>query len=248
MTALLSVMNLSAGYGGSEVLGDVCFDIAPGEVVCLLGANGAGEDDGHVGHHRIAQRRRGARCSSTGRTCSPCVRMSESRLGFRFARKGRQVFPNLSVEENLLLGSFHRAARAGRAGRLGQAYTLFPQLAGRRRQLAGSLSGGEQQMLAISRALMAGPRLLLLDEPSLGLSPKMVLIVFEAIRAIARSAISILLVEQNTQAALSVASRGYVLRGGRIVHADTRAGLRESRIVQDAFFGRGRPMRADADA
>jgi branched-chain amino acid transport system ATP-binding protein len=247
MTALLSVTGLSAGYGGSEVLGDVSFEVERGEVVCLLGANGAGKTTAMSVITGLLNAAAGS-MRFDGRDLLAMRPHQRVAAGISLCPEGRQVFPNLTVEENLLLGSFHRAARAGRAERLGQAYALFPQLADRRRQLAGSLSGGEQQMLAISRALMAGPRLLLLDEPSLGLSPKMVLTVFEAIRAIARSAISILLVEQNTQAALSVATRGYVLRGGRIVHADTRAGLRESRIVQDAFFGRGRPMRADADA
>ncbi len=245
MTPLLSIEGLCAGYGESEVLRDVSLQVGVGEVVCLLGANGAGKTTAMS----VISGLLAARSGTIRLDGADLLAMSPSRrvaAGVALCPEGRQVFPNLSVEENLALGSFHRAARAGRSRRLGEAYALFPRLAERRRQAAGLLSGGEQQMLAISRALMAGPRLLLMDEPSLGLSPKMVLTVFEAIRSIATTNIGILLVEQNTAAALSVAGRGYVLRQGRIVHADTQAGLRGSSVVQEAFFGRARPMQTVA--
>jgi branched-chain amino acid transport system ATP-binding protein len=149
------------------------------------------------------------------------------------------VFPNLTVEENLVLGSYNRSARAGRADKMAEVYALFPRLLDRRRQRAGLMSGGEQQMLAIGRAVMGRPRLLLLDEPSLGLAPKIVQTVFEAIRMLAKnSQLSILLVEQNTRAALSVASRGYVLANGRIVHSGPAAGLSDAVALRDAFIGR----------
>ena len=157
--------------------------------------------------------------------------------GIALSPEGRKVFPNLTVEENLVLGSFNVNARAQRRTRMAEIYDLFPRLAERRTQSAGLMSGGEQQMLALGRALMAQPRLLLLDEPSLGLSPKMVQIVFEAIRTIATTDITILLVEQNTHAALSVASRGYVMASGRVVHAGTTGELRHSTEVREAFIG-----------
>jgi branched-chain amino acid transport system ATP-binding protein len=238
VSASLSVQGLRAGYGGSTVLKDISFDVGPGEVVCLLGSNGAGKSttmgvltglvscqSGHIvydgadltklpSHERVSQ----------GLVLSP---------------EGRKVFPNLTVEENLMLGSYNRNARAGRKQTFGEVYELFPRLKERRQQKAGLMSGGEQQMLAIGRAVMAKPRLLLLDEPSLGLSPKMVLTVFEAIGALAKSAnLSILLVEQNTRAALSVARRGYVMANGRIVYNGSANDLSDAAALRDAFMGR----------
>jgi branched-chain amino acid transport system ATP-binding protein len=169
------------------------------------------------------------------------------RAGVVLSPEGRKVFPNLTVEENLYLGSFNTSARPLRRQKLDQAYTLFPRLAERRGQSAGLMSGGEQQMLALGRALMANPRLLMLDEPSLGLSPKLVQVVFEAIGTIAKSDITILLVEQNTHAALSVAKRGYVMASGRIVHAGEAAALRQSAEVREAFIG-GKSIRASREA
>jgi branched-chain amino acid transport system ATP-binding protein len=159
------------------------------------------------------------------------------RAGLALSPEGRKVFPNLTVEENLYLGSFNRNARAHRARKLDEVYALFPRLAERRTQSAGLMSGGEQQMLALGRALMSNPRMLLLDEPSLGLAPLVVQAVFGAIRTIAATNISILLVEQNTHAALSVAGRGYVMAAGRIVYSGDAAALRQSPELRDAFIG-----------
>jgi branched-chain amino acid transport system ATP-binding protein len=239
MTSLLSVRGLTAGYGDSVVLDGLDLDVGSNEVVCLLGANGAGKTTTLAILSGLLK-------STVGeivydgrdlRTLPPHGRVV---AGIVLAPEGRKVFPDLTVEENLLLGSFNRPARLLREQNFSHVYSLFPILAERRRQRAGLMSGGEQQMLALGRALMANPRLLLLDEPSLGLAPKIVIAVFEAIRRIAESKISILLVEQNAQAALSVASRGYVLSGGRIVHQDTADRLRDSKEMQETFIGRVR--------
>ena len=246
MTPLLGIEALSAGYGESEILHDLSLTVRLGEVVCLLGANGAGKTTTMSVITGLLPARSG-RVLLDGENLLAMPPARRVAAGLVLCPEGRQVFPNLSVQDNLSLGSFHHAARAHRRRRFDEVYALFPRLLERRRQAAGLLSGGEQQMLAIGRALMAGPRLLLMDEPSLGLSPKMVLTVFEAIRSVAKADIGILLVEQNTEAALSVATRGYVLRTGRIVLEDTQAGLRGSRAVQDAFFGKVRPARKAAE-
>jgi branched-chain amino acid transport system ATP-binding protein len=236
MSALLTVSDLWAGYGESVVLQGLSFEVSEGEVVCLLGANGAGKTTTMAALTGLIDASSG-RVSYLGRDLLAMRPDQRVEQGIALSPEGRKVFPNLTVKENLLLGSFNRRARAGRARKLEEVFTLFPRLAERHEQKAGLMSGGEQQMLAIARALMAEPRLLLLDEPSLGLSPKMVTTVFEAVRKIAATSISILLVEQNTQAALSVASRGYVIAHGRIVHSGAAQELRTSREVQAAFMG-----------
>ena len=236
MSQILSVSNLHAGYGESEVLQGISFDVGAGEVICLLGANGAGKTTTMAALTGLIRSTAG-QVRFAGEdllSMPPHLRVER---GVTLSPEGRKVFPNLTVEENLFLGSFNRKARSGRAKKLAEVYDLFPRLAERREQKAGLMSGGEQQMLAIGRAIMANPKLLLLDEPSLGLAPKIVMLVFEAIRRIARSSISILLVEQNTQAALSVASRGYVLSAGRIVFSGNAGELRDSREMKAAFIG-----------
>jgi branched-chain amino acid transport system ATP-binding protein len=238
MSAALSVRNLRAGYAGSTVLRDISFEVAPGEVVCLLGANGAGKTT-TMGVLTGLVRSQAGEVLYDGADLLRLPTHERVANGLVLSPEGRKVFPNLTVEENLVLGSYNRNARAGRAETLAEVYALFPRLLERRRQRAGLMSGGEQQMLAIGRAVMGRPRLLLLDEPSLGLAPKIVLTVFEAIRVLAkRSQLSILLVEQNTRAALSVASRGYVLANGRIVHSGPAAGLSDAVALRDAFIGR----------
>ena len=238
MSVSLVVRNLRAGYGGSLVLKDISFEVNPGEVVCLLGSNGAGKTS-------IMNVLSGLLESQSGEVLYDGIDLialpSHKRVlqGVVLSPEGRKVFPNLTVEENLILGSYNKNARPQRASKLDATYELFPRLKERRLQKAGLMSGGEQQMLAIGRAMMANPRLLLLDEPSLGLSPKMVLTVFEAIGALARTAnLSILLVEQNTRAALSVAGRGYVLVNGRIVHQGPAEGLSDAVALREAFMGR----------
>ena len=238
-TPLLSVRDLYAGYGDSEVLHGIDLDVRQGEVVCLLGSNGAGKTTTMAVLTGLIS----GRAQSIVYDGKDLLKMRPHErvdAGIVLAPEGRKVFPELTVEENLLLGSFTPRARKARKQKFEEVFALFPILLERRAQRAGHLSGGEQQMLALGRALMAEPRLLLLDEPSLGLAPKLVLTVYEAIKRIARSNISILLVEQNAQAALSVASRGYVLTTGTITHRDTADNLRDSKEMQDAFIGRRR--------
>jgi branched-chain amino acid transport system ATP-binding protein len=241
--SLLSVNNLTVGYGEAVVIEGVNLMVEEGEVVCLLGANGAGKTT-MMSALAGTLRPRSGTIAYDGQDLLRMRLHERVAAGVILCPEGRKVFPSLSVEENLFLGSFHRAARRSRQQRLAEVYNLFPVLAERRSQYAGSMSGGEQQMLALGRALMANPRLLLLDEPSLGLAPQLVQQVFGLIRRIAASRISILLVEQNSRAALGVASRGYVLTAGRIVLTDAAAGLRDTQRLQKAFLGEVR----EADA
>nr|WP_168788522.1 ABC transporter ATP-binding protein [Paraburkholderia aromaticivorans] len=233
--ALLSLRDVSAGYNGSVAIEGISLDVHPGEVVCLLGANGAGKTTTMAAITGLIDCKGSVVFEGANLLRhSAAARVSQ---GVALSPEGRKVFPNLSVHENLLLGGFNRTARPNRNRKLEEVYSLFPKLFERRTQAAGLMSGGEQQMLAIGRALMACPKLLLLDEPSLGLAPKIVLLMFEAIRKIAQSNVSILLVEQNAHAAFSVADRGYVLSAGRIVHTNTIDQLRKLDIVREAFLG-----------
>lgn len=236
---LLEISGVRAGYGESVVLQDLSMKIDEGEIVCLLGANGAGKTTttrvvaGFLkpwsGEVRFAGRRIDEVAAH--------LRVGE---GIALSPEGRQVFPDLTVHDNLLLGSYSPKARARREASFAEVYRLFPRLAERRTQKAGSMSGGEQQMLAIGRALMACPRLLMLDEPSLGLAPKIILDVYGAIATIAQQGLSILFVEQNVQAALSIAHRGYVLANGQITVSGSTEELRNSQLVQEAFLAKRR--------
>jgi branched-chain amino acid transport system ATP-binding protein len=237
MSALLSLRGVVARYGESTAVDGIDLEVHPGEVVSLLGPNGAGKTT-TMGVITGLLACAGGSISFDGADLLRLPPHQRVAAGIALCPEGRLVFPNLTVEENLLLGSFHRGARAARARTLSEMFALFPILQQRRRQPAGLMSGGEQQMLAIARALMARPRLLLLDEPSLGLAPRIVLQLFETIRRIAASRIAILLVEQNARAALGVASRGYVISAGRIVLHDTAAALLASRRMQEAFIGK----------
>lgn len=236
MSALLSIRNLKAGYGGAIALSDISIDVAEGEVVCLLGSNGAGKTTTMSVLTGLIPAMAGTAVFA-GKDLLTMSTHERVEAGLALSPEGRKVFPNLTVEENLVLGSYNTRARERRAAKLEEVYSLFPRLVERRSQKAGLMSGGEQQMLAIGRALMAGPKLLLLDEPSLGLAPKIVQLVFAAIREVAKSKTTILLVEQNTRAALSVADRGYVISHGTIVYAAPTPELRESQLVREAFIG-----------
>jgi branched-chain amino acid transport system ATP-binding protein len=241
---LLSIKDLTIAYGDAVAVEGVNMTVEEGEVVCLLGANGAGKSTTMSVLAGTLRARSGA-VLYDGKDLLRMKLHERVAAGVVLCPEGRKVFPTLSVEENLFLGSFHKAARRSRPQKLAEVYDLFPVLAERRAQYAGSLSGGEQQMLALGRALMANPRLLLLDEPSLGLAPRLVQVLFELIRRISASRISILLVEQNSRAAIGVAARGYVLTAGRIVLADTAAGLRDTQRLQRAFLGEVRPQDAE---
>jgi branched-chain amino acid transport system ATP-binding protein len=233
---ILRLDNVRAGYEDSIVIDGLNLVIAQGEVVCLLGANGAGKTTTMRAVTGLIPLKAG-RIFYNGEDISQMPPHERVTAGICLSPEGRQVFPDLTVMENLSLGSFNRRARQARKDSFERVFTLFPKLHERRDQAAGLMSGGEQQMLAIGRALMGQPKLLALDEPSLGLSPKMVATVFEAVQTIAASGITILLVEQNARAALTVAQRGYVLSAGRVVHEGLAADLEESESIQKAFVG-----------
>lgn len=234
--ALLSLKDVHVGYGGIKAVKGIDLVVNAGELVALIGANGAGktttlkaivgllrptqgniEYDGHsiVGHpsYRIASK------------------------GLVLVPEGRGVFPSLTIEENLQMGAYIRHDRAGIAADVDHMFQLFPRLKERAKQTAGTLSGGEQQMLAISRALMARPKLLLLDEPSMGLAPIMVQKIFEVVRDVSKSGMTILLIEQNAKLALQISQRGYVMDGGLITLADESKALLANPRVREAYLG-----------
>jgi len=233
---MLKLRDLSAGYGKSEVLRGVSLDVSEGEIVTLVGANGAGktttlrtlcgliaatggfiEFDGHAllgkEPHEIVE------------------------LGISMVPEGRQLFPFLTVEENLLMGAYKRSARRVRVKRMAEVLDIFPRVGERLGQLAGSLSGGEQQMVAIARGMMAGPRLLIMDEPSLGLSPLLVEQMFDVVRLVASRGTTVLLVEQNVFHTLKLADRGYVLENGAIALSGTGTELLGNPHVRRAYLG-----------
>jgi branched-chain amino acid transport system ATP-binding protein len=233
---MLALSGVSASYGLVPAIGNVSIEIAEGEAVGLLGANGAGK-------------------STTLRAISGLVRMTSGtirfagtdlaslrphqipELGIAHVPEGRQVFPEMTVQENLEIGAYVPKAKAERKHSLDLVYGIFPRLADRRKQLAGTMSGGEQQMLAVGRGLMLKPRLLMLDEPSLGLAPVMTDVTFEKIGEIHRMGTAILLVEQNVSRALSLVARAYVLESGQVIMHGTSAELAGNKQVQAAYLG-----------
>jgi branched-chain amino acid transport system ATP-binding protein len=233
---MLDVEHIRVSYGAAPALTDVSLAVGVGETVCVVGPNGAGKTtliNAIAGLHRIdagAMRLDGRDLSRL-----PAHRYCEQ--GIAIVPEGRRLFTGMSVRENLELGAYRRAARTRRARSLERVCALFPVLAARLAARAGALSGGQQQMLAIGRALMAEPRLLLLDEPSLGLAPLIVSALFETIRTIAASGVTMLLVEQNVALALEVASRAYVLEEGRIAAAGSPAELRRRPEIRRAYLG-----------
>ncbi|GAC1336779.1 MAG: ABC transporter ATP-binding protein [Myxococcales bacterium] len=232
---LLEVSNLDLAYGDVQVLFGASLSVAPGEIVALLGSNGAGKTTLIRGVTGLLRARRGAVTFDGKRTDGLAAHEVVDR-GIACVPEGRQVFPLLSVEENLLLGSYLPRARAHRAQNLERLYTLFPRLRERRGQDAGTLSGGEQQMLAIGRALMSEPRLLILDEPSLGLAPVIVSSMFKTIAEIRKEGMTVLLVEQNVHRTLRMADRAYVLEQGRITLSGTGRALLADPQVKKAYL------------
>jgi branched-chain amino acid transport system ATP-binding protein len=232
---MLTVERVWVSYGKRRALDDVSLDVAAGEIVTLLGANGAGKSTALRAISGLVRPARG-RILFEGRDISRLAADEIVAAGVGHVPEGREIFPAFTVEENLLVGG-HRVARAALASRLDAAFALFPVLTERRRQRAGTLSGGEQQMLAIARALMSGPRLLLLDEPSLGLAPLLAREIFGVIGRINDSGVTVLLVEQNARRALRLARRGYVLETGRIVAAGTAVALAEDEAIRRAYLG-----------
>ena len=232
---MLTVDGLSSAYGRIAVLHEVSLTVAAGEIVALVGSNGAGKTT-------LLRTLSGVQPAKGGRILfegAPIERQAPHRrvaLGISQSPEGRQVFGPLSVEDNLRLGAYRRQD-AGRTARLDRVFNLFPVLAEKRKSPAMSLSGGQQQMLAIGRALMAAPKLLLLDEPSLGLAPLLVDQILAAVTGLRAEGITVLLVEQNASAALAIADRGYVLETGRVVMEGTGAALLNDARVKTAYLG-----------
>ena len=232
---LLEIDNLDCNYGRIRALHGVSLTVDEGELVALIGANGAGKTT-LLRCISGVQPASGGTIRFAGDDITAMAPERRVRCGIAQAPEHRQVFGPLSVTDNLLLGGYTRS-RAEVSEDMDKAFSMFPDLKQRRRQSAGTLSGGQQQMLAISRALMARPRLLLLDEPSMGLAPALVAEVFDAITALRDAGVTILLVEQNAFAALSVAKRGYVIETGRISLSDTGTALLENDAVKSAYLG-----------
>ncbi|MBB5790469.1 ABC transporter ATP-binding protein [Jiangella mangrovi] len=233
---MLEVRELEAWYGQAQALWGIDVDVADGEVVALVGPNGAGKStlvQAVAGLHRSTRGTIAVDGVDVARV--PAHRVGDH--GVALVPEGRRVFARMTVHDNLVLGAYRRGARPGLAAGLERVHGLFPRLAERSSQLAGSLSGGEQQMLAIGRALLAQPRLLLMDEPSLGLAPVVVDEVFDAIRTINADGVSVLLVEQDVERALEVSARGYVLAEGRIVASGSAAELTGSALVRKSVLG-----------
>ena len=234
--ALLDVDDVRVRYGGIEALKGVSLTVARGEIVALLGANGAGKTTTLKSIARLLPLASGS-VRFGGRDTSSSSTEDLVRDGISLVPEGRGIFAGLTVRENLELGAYTHADARAIGETIDDSVALFPRLGERMAQDAATLSGGEQQMLAIARALMARPSLLLLDEPSLGIAPKLVKQIFVAIRAVAASGVTILLVEQNTRLALATSARAYVLRAGTVVVAGKSAELAENEEIRAAYFG-----------
>jgi branched-chain amino acid transport system ATP-binding protein len=232
---LLAISGLAAGYGATEVLRDIDLAVVPGEIVAILGANGAGKSTLNRTISGVLR----ATCGTIRFDGSAIERETPAAIvgrGLIHVPEGRCIFPDLSVTENLDLGGYRRA-RARRMQNRERVFTIFPRLAERQAQRAGTLSGGEQQMLAIGRGLMAEPRLLILDEPSLGLSPLLVEELFALIGRLNGEGITLLLVEQNVMQSLEIASRAYILENGAFVLQGSSADIRENPKLKRAYLG-----------
>ena len=233
---MLHVEGLKVRYGQMTALWDVGFDVPSGEVVALVGTNGVGKTTTLKALSGQLKPDAGT-IRLDGDPLENRSTMEIVERGVIHVPEGRKLFPEMTVKDNLLLGGFHRAARPRQAERLEKVFAIFPRLLERRSQIAGTLSGGEQQMVAIGRGLMAGPRILMLDEPSLGLAPLLVEEMFRVVEEINRQGVTVLLVEQNTEHALRIAHRGFVLESGRVVLSGTGAELLEDQRVREAYLG-----------
>jgi branched-chain amino acid transport system ATP-binding protein len=233
---LLEVRNLDVAYGDAPALWDACLDVDDGQVVAVVGPNGAGKSTLINTIAGILRPRKGRiTIDGVDITMAPAYRICEH--GIAIVPEGRRLFTQMTVLDNLELGSFRSGARRRYAQTLEEIFSLFPVLRERKHQIAGSMSGGQQQMVAIGRALMARPRLLLMDEPSLGLSPAIVHEMFAIIRTINRHGVAVMLVEQNIHQALEVAHHAYVIEQGRIVTSGTPDTLLENPRMQEAYLG-----------
>jgi len=233
--AILDVQDVHTYYGNIEALKGVSLKVEQGEIVTLIGSNGAGKTTTLRTIAGVLRPRKGTvRMDDSDLTKTPANEIV--RLGIAHSPEGRRIFARMSVRENLEMGAFARGS-ADMAQDYERVYTLFPRIKERLKQRAGTLSGGEQQMLAIGRALMARPKLLLLDEPSMGLAPVLVELVFQTIKEINAQGMTVLLVEQNAHMALTIANRGYVLQTGKIVLTDTAKALASNEMVRKAYLG-----------
>ena len=235
-TPLLSLAGIRAGYGDLQALFDISLEVRDGEIVTLIGANGAGKTT----TLRVisgAVRATGGTVQFDGTNLAGLAAHEMPERGISHVPEGRQLFPFMTVEENLDLGAYNRRSRPRVRAALDEQLELFPRLKERRRQLAGTLSGGEQQMVAIARGLMAAPRLLLLDEPSLGLSPKVTEEVFVRIQDIRNRGVTVLIVEQNVVDGLGISDRGYVVENGRVVMQGAAQALLHDDKIRAAYLG-----------
>ena len=233
---MLTLRNVQTFYGDLQALYGVSLSVKDGEIVSVIGNNGAGKTTALMTISGVLRPRRGE-IHFDARRIDALKSADIVGLGLGHVPEGRQLFPSMTVEENLLMGACARRAKGSRAKTMARVYDLFPRLRERQRQFAGTLSGGEQQMLAIGRGLMVLPRLLMLDEPSLGLAPVMVTTMFEAIRQINRDGTTILLVEQNVFRALKLSHRGYILEDGRVVAEGPSEDLLRNPQVRTTYLG-----------
>ena len=236
MSVLLRVHDLAVSYGHIEAVKGVDFHLNEGEITALVGANGAGKSTTLMALSGLLRPSRG-QIEFAGEDISRLAPNQIVRRGVVQVAEGRAILTTLTVAENLILGAYTRSDKAGIADSLAEVYQLFPRLKDRAEQFAGNLSGGEQQMLAIARALMAKPKLLLLDEPSMGLAPLMVQEIFRTVREINKAGLTILLVEQNVRQALKIARHGYVIETGKIVLSDSGENLLANPKVEEAYLG-----------
>lgn len=234
--SLLAINDLSVAYGGIRAVKGISLAVSEGELVTLIGANGAGKTTTLNTLGGLLTPASGS-MQYDGQDLVKLPAHERVKKGLALVPEGRGIFARLTVAENLLMGAYHRSDKANIAADLARSYELFPRLKEREHQLAGTLSGGEQQMLAIGRALMSRPRLLLLDEPSMGLAPLMVEKIFEIIRAINGQGVAILLIEQNARLALAAASRAYVMESGSITLSGPAAELAADERVRAAYLG-----------
>lgn len=235
-SSILEVHDLKVAYGGIQALKGISLTVAPGELVALIGSNGAGKTTTLKALAGLLHPASG-KITYDGKSLHTIPAHQRVRDGLALVPEGRGIFSRLTVAENLQMGAYIRNDTTQIGSDLERMYSLFPRLAERRAQFAGTLSGGEQQMVAMARALMSRPKLLMLDEPSMGLAPMMVAKIFETIRDIAAQGVSILLVEQNAKLALEVAQRGYVLESGLVTLSDSAANLLGSDEVRRAYLG-----------
>ena len=234
--SMIEIKDLQVSYGGNEALRGISLNVEENEIVTLIGANGAGKSSTLRAISGLVMPK-GGKIAFQGEDITRMDTQQVVERGLIMVPEGRRVFPNLTVEENLRIGAYLVRDQAKVKQSMEYAYTCFPRLKERHWQPAGTLSGGEQQMLAVGRALMAGPKLLMMDEPSLGLAPLVVRDIFAIIRQLSLEGITILLIEQNANAALRAADRGYVMETGRIILSGTGEDLLSNQAVRDAYLG-----------